>query len=138
MAVQNASEQSSIEMAEEMEVGGRTEINDEVIAAIAGMAAREVDGVASLGTSSIRGNIAERMNGAGRRTRGVGVEAGRVEAILDIDLKVAYGFSIPETVIKVRQSVAMRVVEMCGLVTKEINVNVVGIEFQERPPGRVE
>jgi uncharacterized alkaline shock family protein YloU len=123
---------------EEIEVGGQTDIEDEVIAAVAGVAAREVDGVASLGASNIRSTIAERVGGREERARGVGVEAGRREAILDIDLRVLYGYSIPETVVKVRQNVAHRVLEICGLVTKEINVDVVGIEFPERMPGRVE
>ena len=123
---------------EEIEVGGETDIEDEVIGAVAGVAAREVEGVASLGASNIRSNIAERVGGREERARGVGVEAGRREAILDIDLRVLYGYSIPETVVKVRQNVAHRVLEICGLVTKEINVDVVGIEFPERMPGRVE
>ena len=123
---------------EEIEVGGETDIDDEVIAAVAGVAAREIEGVASLGASSIRSTISERVGGREQRARGVGVEAGRREAILDIDLQVVYGFSIPETVVKVRHNVAHRVLELCGLVTKEINIDVVGIEFPERMLGRVE
>ena len=123
---------------QEIEVGGETEINDEVIASIAGIAAREIEGVAALGTSSIRRAIAERVGAAEQRSRGVAVEAGRREALLDIDLRVVYGFSIPEIVVKVRHNVARRVLEMCGLVTKEINVNITAIDFPERTPGRVE
>ena len=123
---------------QEIEVGGETEINDEVIASVAGIAAREIEGVAALGTSSIRRAIAERVGAAEQRSRGVAVEAGRREALLDIDLRVVYGFSIPEIVVKVRQNVARRVLEMCGLVTKEINVNITAIDFPERTPGRVE
>jgi uncharacterized alkaline shock family protein YloU len=123
---------------QEIEVGGETEIDDEVIGAVAGVAAREIEGVSSLGTSSIRRAIAERVGGAEQRARGVAVEAGRREAILDIELQVIYGFSIPETIVKVRQNVARRVLEMCGLVSKEININVTGIEFPERMLGRVE
>jgi uncharacterized alkaline shock family protein YloU len=129
---------AEIEELREIEVGGETDINDDVIGAVAGVAAREIEGVASLGSSSIRQAIAERVGNAEQRARGVAVEAGRREAILDIDLRVVYGFSIPETVIKVRQNVARRVIEICGLVTKEININVVGIEFPDRMPGRVE
>ena len=121
-----------------IQVGGETAIDDEVIGAIAGVAAREIEGVASLGTSSIRRSVAERVGGREQRARGVGVEAGRREAILDIDVRVIFGHSIPETVVKVRQNVANRVLEMCGLVTKEININVVGIEFPEKGLGRVE
>ena len=68
----------------------------------------------------------------------MGVEAGRREAILDIDLQVIYGFSIPETILKVRHNVARRILELCGLITKEININVAGIEFPDRMPGRVD
>jgi uncharacterized alkaline shock family protein YloU len=129
---------AEIEKLEEIQVGGETEINDEVIGAIAGVAAREIEGVSDLGTSSIRRTIAERVGGREIRARGVGVEAGRREAILDIELNIVYGFSIPETVVKVRQNVARRVLEVCGLVSKEININVVAISFPERMPGRVE
>ena len=123
---------------ETIEVVGETEINDDVIGAIAGIAAREIEGVASLGANSIRRTISERVGGGERQSRGVEVEAGRREAILDIDLRVIYGFSVPEIVIKVRQNVARRVLEMCGLVTKEININVTSIEFAEKLPTRVE
>jgi uncharacterized alkaline shock family protein YloU len=129
---------SEIAQMTEIEVGGETEINDEVIAAVAGVAAREVEGVSNLGTSSIRHTIAERVGGRETRARGVGVEKGRREAILDIDLQVIYGFSIPEVVVKVRQNVAHRVLELCGLIAKEINIDVVGIDFPDRMPGRVD
>lgn len=123
---------------QEIHVGGETNISDDVVGAIAGVAAREIEGIASLGTSSLRRSIAERVGGADQRARGVAVEAGRREAILDIDVRVVYGFSIPETIVKVRQNVAHRVLELCGLVSKEINIGVVGIEFPGRMPGRVE
>jgi uncharacterized alkaline shock family protein YloU len=51
---------------------------------------------------------------------------------------VIYGYSIPEIVVQVRQNVARRVLEMAGLITKEININVIGIEFLDRTPSRVE
>ncbi len=123
---------------ETIEVIGQTEINDDVIGAIAGIAAREIEGVASLGANSIRRAITERVAGSERKARGVGVEAGHREAILDIDLRVIYGFSIPEIVMMVRQNVARRVLEMCGLVAKEININVTSIEFTDKSPSRVE
>ena len=129
---------AELEELSEIEVGGETEINDEVVASIAGVAAREIEGVSSLGTSSIRRTIAERVGGSDERSRGVAVETGRREAILDIDLRVIYGYSIPETVVKVRHNVARRIVELCGLLAKEININVAGIEFPERMPGRVD
>ena len=122
---------------EEIPVGGETSIDDEVIGAIAGLAAREIEGVASLGSRSIQRTIAERVGGADEQAGGVTVEAGRKEAILDINLRVIHGFSIPEMGVKVRQNVACSLFELCGLITKEINIRVTGIEFSDRMPGRV-
>jgi uncharacterized alkaline shock family protein YloU len=121
----------AIEKAEEFVVAGETTIDDEVIGAIAGVAAREVEGVASLGTSSIRRTVVERLGRAEEKARGVEVEAGKKEAIVDITLNILYGFSIPKIIIEVRKKVAYRLLELVGLIAKEINVNVVGIEFPE-------
>ncbi|MBM3925041.1 MAG: Asp23/Gls24 family envelope stress response protein [SAR202 cluster bacterium] len=116
----------------ELDVGGKTTINDDVIASIASMTAKEVQGVADIGKKTIRSAF------GGKKTQGVQVESGAREAILDMDMKVMYGFCIPEVVIGVRQAVAQRVLEHLGLVTKEININVMGIEFPDKMPGRVE
>ena len=123
---------------EEVHVGGTTNIQPEVIGAIAGVAAQAVEGVASLGTTSLRRTIRERMGGAERKARGIDVEVGRREVILDINLRVIYGYSIPDTVIKVREKVADRLVQLCGLLAKEINISVSGLEFPDRIPGRVQ
>lgn len=128
----------AIEKAEEFVVAGETTIDDEVIGAIAGVAAREVEGVASLGTSSIRRTVVERLGRAEERARGVEVEAGKKEAIVDITLNILYGFSIPKIIIEVRKKVAYRLLELVGLIAKEINVNVVGIEFPEEVERKVE
>ncbi len=122
----------------EITVTGETSIDDEVIAAIAGVAALEVEGIASLGSTSIRMNVGEMLGVVDQRTRGVTVEAGRREAILDIEIRVLYGHSIPAIVMKARQNVARRLLEFCGLVAKEINVQVVGMGFPDRQSGRVE
>jgi uncharacterized alkaline shock family protein YloU len=127
----------AIEKTGELLVGGESDIEDEVIAQIVGVAAKEVEGIASLGTSSVRRTIAEAVGAAEGRARGVEVEAGKKEAILDITVNVIYGFSIPNIIIELRKTVATRLLEMAGLIAKEINVDVVGIEFPERMPGRL-
>ena len=55
--------------------------------------------------------------------------SGQREAIVDIEIKVAYGFSIPAIARQVRESVSLRVLDICGLVTKEINIRVTAVEF---------
>ncbi len=123
---------------EEISVGGVTNIEPEVIGAIAGVAARAVEGIHSLGTPSLRRSVRERLGSAEGRARGVEVEAGRREVILDITVRVIYGYSIPNAVIKVRRAVADRLLNLCGLEAKEINVRVTGLEFPERMLGRVQ
>ena len=123
---------------EEIHVGGTTNIEAEVIGSIAGVAAQSVEGVASLGTASLRRTIRERMGSAERKARGVVVEVGSKEAILDINVRIIYGYSIPIIVVKVREIVADRLLKLCGLLAKEINVKVTGIEYPDRAPGRVQ
>ena len=129
---------AELEKGEEFVVGGETSISDDVIAAIVGVAVKEVEGVASLGTPSIRRTLAERLGTAAARSRGVDVEAGKKEALVDISVNVLYGFNIPMLVIQLRRTVAARLLEMAGIVAKEINVRITGIEFPERMPGRLE
>ena len=131
-------ESPQTERVRQIEVGGQTHIHDEVIAAIVGLAAREVDGVSSMGSASFQRSVIERVGAASSRARGVVVEAGRREAILDLQLRIIFGYSIPDVVIKVRHNVARQVLELCGMVTKEINIVVSGIDFSGRIPGRVE
>jgi uncharacterized alkaline shock family protein YloU len=126
-----------LEKGEEFLITGETSINDDVIASIVGVAAKEVEGIASLGTPSVRRSLAERIGGAQTRARGVGVEAGKREAILDISVSVVYGFNIPRVVIELRKTVATRLLELAAIVAKEINVKVTAIEFPERMPGRL-
>ena len=129
---------AEIRRLKEIPVGGITNIEPEVLGAIAGVAAQAVEGVASLGGTSLRRSLRERVGGAERRARGVSVEVGRREVILDINVRVIYGYSIPTTVSMVRHNVADRLLNLCGLIAKEINIKVVGIEFPSRLPGRVE
>ena len=127
-----------INQLEEILVGGTTNIEPEVIGAIAGVAAEAVPGVVSLGAPSLRRVVRERFGGVERKARGVEVEAGSREVILDINVRVIYGYSIPLTVANIRQNVANRLLDLCGLIAKEINIRVTGIEFPVRMPGRVQ
>ena len=112
-------------------VGGETHIDDQVLGAIASVAAMEVEGVAGLGESSIRRSMAEVVGAAQSRTRGVSVEAGKKEAIVDLRVNIHYGYSIPKIVEQVRQKVSERLDSMAGLIAKEINISIVGIEFEK-------
>ncbi|MFJ4672442.1 Asp23/Gls24 family envelope stress response protein [Kitasatospora purpeofusca] len=114
---------------------GRTAIADQVVGKIAGMAAREVEGVHSFGGSLTRaiGAVRDRVPGgrAGTMTRGVKVEVGEKQAAVDLDLVVEYGFAIAEVAAQVREEVIEAVERMTGLQVVEVNINVVDVHLPD-------
>lgn len=113
-------------------VQGATRVADNVVARIAGMAAREVPGVYDLAEASFRHAIAgqmQKMTGADRKDKGVTVEVGQKETIIHLNLVVVYEASIPDVAAEVRRNVAERVGGMTGLHVKEINILVSDMQF---------
>ncbi|MFI2415722.1 Asp23/Gls24 family envelope stress response protein [Streptomyces sp. NPDC018947] len=114
---------------------GRTTIADGVVAKIAGMAAREVPGIHSLGGGLARtmGAVRERVPGgrATSVTRGVKVEVGERQAAVDLSLVVEYGVAITDTVGEVRENVITAVERMTGLEVVEVNVAVTDVHLPD-------
>lgn len=108
---------------------GDTVVADHVIGTIAGVAAREVDGVYQLGKGAIRHALG-RVAGTAETTQGVHVEVGKKEAAIDVAVVVNYGFSIKEVAQDVRELVAERVQQMTGLDVKEVNIDIVDIHYE--------
>ncbi|GAA4212891.1 Asp23/Gls24 family envelope stress response protein [Actinocatenispora rupis] len=108
---------------------GQTRIADGVVAKIAGMAAREIPGVYSMGTGLARrmGQIRSLVPGGtdtSSASQGVGVEVGEREAAVDLDVVTWYGQSIVEVSDAVRANVIQRVEGMTGLHVVEVNISV--------------
>jgi imidazole glycerol phosphate synthase subunit HisF len=61
-------------------IPGVTVVADGVVAAIAGTAAQEMEGIYALGSSSMRRTLAERVGAAKERTRGYDLEMTKVVA----------------------------------------------------------
>ncbi|MDP9019753.1 MAG: Asp23/Gls24 family envelope stress response protein [Actinomycetota bacterium] len=110
---------------------GSTSIDDSVVAKIAAIAAREVDGVADLGgnLSGALGNVVGRIRGSEHRTSGVGVEVGSRQAAVDINCKMLYPASIHEVADSMRQNVIERIESMTGLEVVEVNIAVNDLVF---------
>jgi len=119
-------------------VEGVTKIADSVVSRIAGLAAREVPGVHDLTTQNIgqafRG-LPGRVTGQEQADRGVAVQVGEVECIVDLNIVVDYEASIPHVAAALRRNISQRLQAMTGLETKEININVADLYFpgEERP-----
>jgi len=114
---------------------GNIRIADDVVGVIAGIAATEIEGVASMSGGFV-GGISE-MLGKKSPGRGVRVEVGEKQAAIDLYLVVEYGVRIPEVSEKVQESVKKAVESMTGLDVVEVNVHVQGVSFAH-PEGKEE
>lgn len=111
---------------------GRTRIDEKVVAQIAGMAAREVEGVHMGGSASrSAGDLLGSITGSDSQTRGVSAEVGRTETAIDLTLGIDYGRDIIETVEEVRRRISERVQQMTGLRITELNATVTDIVFPD-------
>ncbi|HIW61931.1 MAG TPA: Asp23/Gls24 family envelope stress response protein [Candidatus Stackebrandtia excrementipullorum] len=105
---------------------GSTSIADTVVSKIAGLAAREIPGVQSMGSGMARrmGQLRSLAGGAETLAQGVSVEVGEREAAVDLDIVTWYGQSIVEVTEAVRSNVMDRIETMTGLKVVEVNINV--------------
>lgn len=125
---------------------GRTTIADGVVEKIAGMAARDVDGVHAMGSGLSRtfGAVRDRVPGGTKSvTRGVKAEVGEVQAALDLEIVVEYGVSIADVARDVRENVITAVERMTGLEVVEVNIAVSDVklpeeEEEEEPERRIQ
>ena len=107
---------------------GKVKIADEVVATIAGLAAIEIQGVASM-SGGIVGGIAEKL-GKKNLSKGVKVEVGEKEAAIDIFIIVNFGVRIPDVALKIQVSVEKAIQTYTGLNVVEVNVHVQGVYFK--------
>ncbi|MEW6517252.1 MAG: Asp23/Gls24 family envelope stress response protein [candidate division FCPU426 bacterium] len=108
---------------------GSIRISDEAIAVIAGLAALEVEGVASMahGTAD---SFAEMLGVKTPQRRGVRVEVANEEVAIEINLYVEFGVDIPSVCQKVQDGVREAVEEMTGLTVSQVNISVQGVKLK--------
>ncbi|WP_433802812.1 Asp23/Gls24 family envelope stress response protein [Actinomycetospora sp. CA-084318] len=113
---------------------GKTTIADGVVAKVAGLAAREVNGVYGFGGTAARafGAITERIPGSrSSASQGVSVEVGERQAAVDLTIVVEYGVAIAELSRAIRRNVIGAVEQMTGLEVTEVNVDVVDLHLPD-------
>lgn len=109
---------------------GKVEIAPEVIEVIAGIAASEIEGVASM-----RGNFAagvvERL---GKKNHGKGVKVDLTEEgiIIEVYCVMIFGVSIPTVAQKIQDNIRQALLNMTALEVNEVNIHVVGIQFETK------
>lgn len=105
---------------------GEVQIADEVVAIIAGLAATEVEGVASMS-----GNITNELVGKlGMRNLSKGVKVDVIEGAVSVDLalNMDYGYSIPSVSAKVQEKVKTAIEVMTGLTVSDVNIHIAGVD----------
>ncbi len=109
---------------------GEVVIADEVVAVIAGLAAMEVDGVASMAGDATK----ELISKIGRKTLSKGVKVDILEGVVTIaiTLNLKYGFNIMAVSAKVQEKVKAAVENMTGLTVADVNVRVAGIVVETK------
>ena len=108
---------------------GEVKIADEVVAMIAGLAAMEVEGVASMAGNATR----ELISKLGMKSLSKGVKVDVLEGVVTVSLSLnlKYGYSIKEISTKVQEKVKAAIENMTGLEVADVNIRVAGVEVPE-------
>ena len=108
---------------------GEVKIADEVVAIIAGLAAMEVEGVASMAGNATK----ELISKLGVKSLSKGVRVDVLEGIVTVmmALNLKYGYNIKSTTTKVQEKVKAAIENMTGLEVADVNIRIAGVEIPE-------
>ena len=108
---------------------GQVQIADEVVAIIAGLAATEVEGVASMA-----GNITnELVSKLGKKSLSKGIRVKVEDGIVNVNvaLNIAYGYSVPKTCKKVQEKVKASIENMTGLEVEKVDIQIANVSISK-------
>lgn len=107
---------------------GEVHVADEVVAIIAGLAATEVEGVASM-AGNITNELVSKL-GMKNLSKGVKVEVAEKTVSIEVALNISYGYSIPEVSEKVQEKVKSAIETMTGLSVAIVNVRIATVDMK--------
>lgn len=107
---------------------GEVVIAEDVVGVIAGFAAVEVDGVASMAGNATK----ELISKLGIKTLSKGVKVDLLEEVVTVSMSInlKYGYNVMNVCKKVQEKVKTAIENMTGLTVADINVRVAGIEVE--------
>ena len=108
---------------------GAIRIAAEVVATVAGLAAADVEGVASM-SGGWSTDLVEKL-GKKNFGKGIKVEVIDEQTKIDIFIVVEFGFQIPDVAENVQKEVKMAVETMTGLSVTAVNVHIVGVSMKK-------
>ena len=119
------------EKGENIEDNSNIRIADDVVAVIAGVAVSEVPGVAEM-SGGFAGGISEVLSGKKNLSKGIKVESSEKQTKIDVNIIVEYGIRIPDVAFEIQNRVKKAVESMTGLKVTQINVNVQGVNTDNK------
>ncbi len=107
---------------------GEVVIADEVVAVIAGLAAMEVEGVATMAGDATR----ELISKIGKKSLSKGVKVDILEGVVTVALalNIKYGYNIMAITTKVQEKVKTAIENMTGLTVADVNIRVAGVDVE--------
>ena len=108
---------------------GEVRIADEVVAIIAGLAASEVEGVASMAGNVTRDLIEKLVMKSLSKGVKITMEDDSVHVALAINIQ--YGFNVPATSSKIQEKVKTAIETMTGLEVAEVNIKIVNVLMEK-------
>ena len=108
---------------------GQVQIADEVVAIIAGLAATEVEGVASMA-----GNITnELVSKLGKKSLSKGIRVKVEDGIVNVNvaLNIAYGYSVPKTCKKVQEKVKAAIEIMTVFEVEKVDIQIANVSLSK-------
>lgn len=121
-------EDQLINMADNEELG-KIEISPEVLEVIAGIAANEVEGVATM-RGTFASDVAKRLGRKQQHGKGVKVEIKDETIKVDMFVIMNYGAQIIEVCKKIQENVYQTIKTMTAIELDEVNVHVVGVQLE--------
>ena len=107
---------------------GEVQIADEVVAIIAGLAATDVEGVASMG-GNITNELVSKL-GMKNLSKGVKVDVTEEHVSVDLSLNMKYGYNIPDVSEKVQDRVKTAIENMTGLHVLDVNIKIASVNME--------
>lgn len=106
---------------------GNIKISEEVIVRISAISAREVEGVAGLGSGSSWSDFLGKKTAA----KGIKVESDENGTLIEVHVTVKFGVKIKEVAQRLQDSVRNAVEAYAGLENVTVNVYIDGIEAEK-------
>ena len=107
---------------------GEVKIADDVVASIAVLAAREVEGF-----DDMTGNTTRLMNAVkANRPKGIRVDVVNNMARIDLTARLKYGYNVRETSARLQEKIKSAIENMTGLDVTNVNIRIAGVNTEAR------